>query len=297
MKAIGRLASAAALTLPLLLSGCFVLSTTRRLPVPLAPATVQTVAPEDLIAHLNERWAALSSLNASVEIQASLLKTTQGVARDYTTFPAIILMRKPDMLRVYGRVPVIGVTMFDMASDGKNFTLYIPSREKAVKGANTLKKKSANQMENMRPEFFFDAMVVKGLDPDDYYSVTSDSETVEDASKKHLYFVPEYILSITRHQPGSHRDTPVRIITFHRDDLLPYQQDIYDNQGNLETQVFYGAYADFGSGKYPTTVTIKRPLEDYQAVLTVEKVTENMPLTDDQFVVKVPAGTQIKSLE
>jgi outer membrane lipoprotein-sorting protein len=296
MKATGRLASAAALALPLLLSGCFI-STTRRLPVPKAPAIVQTVSPEELIERLNQRWSALSSLNASVEIQASVLKSKEGVARDYTTFPAIILLRKPEMLRVYGRVPVIGITMFDMASDGKDFTLYVPSKAKAVKGANSLRKKSANQMENMRPGFFFDAMVVKGLEPDDYYSVTSDSETVEDATKKHLYFVPEYILSITRHQPGSRRDTPVRIITFHRDDLLPYQQDIYDNEGNLETQVFYGAYVNFGSGMYPSTVTIRRPLEDYQAVLTVEKVAENMPLTDDQFVVKVPSGTHIQNLE
>jgi outer membrane lipoprotein-sorting protein len=32
-------------------------------------------------------------------------------------------------------------------------------------------------------------------------------------------------------------------------------------------------------------------------VLTVEKVTQNMPLSDDQFVVKVPQGTQVQNLE
>ena len=76
-------------------------------------------------------------------------------------------MRKPAMLRVYGRVSVIGTRAFDMVSDGTNFTLYIPSKNKAVKGSNSLKKKSTNQMENMRPGFFFDAMVVRGLEKDD----------------------------------------------------------------------------------------------------------------------------------
>jgi hypothetical protein len=44
-------------------------------------------------------------------------------------------------------------------------------------------------------------------------------------------------------------------------------------------------------------VTIRRPLEEYQIVLTVEKVVENMALTDDQFLVKVPEGTQLQQLE
>ena len=136
-----------------------------------------------------------------------------------------------------------------------------------------------------------------GLEPDDFYSVTTDSETVEDTAKKHLYFVPEYILSITKHIPGSHRDQPVRVITFHRENMLPYEQDLYDSEGNLETHVSYQDYQDFGSGLYPSRVTIKRPLEDSQIVLLVEKVTKNVPVTEDQFVVNVPDGTTIKDLD
>jgi hypothetical protein len=207
-------------------------------------------------------------------------------------------MRKPEMLRVFGRVPVIGTRMFDMVSNGKVFTLYIPSRNKVVKGANALKKKSASQVENMRPGFFFDAMVVRGMEPDDFYSVTADSETLEDAARKHLYTVPEYILRITRRKPGSQKDTPVREITFRRDDLLPYEQNLYDSEGNLETHVTYSAYRDFGSIRYPSKVAIKRPLEEYQIVLTVESVTENQPLTDDQFQINnIPAGTVTQHLE
>jgi outer membrane lipoprotein-sorting protein len=295
MRAIGRLASVALLCLPL--SGCFMISTTRHLPVPKAPSAVQTVEPEDLVAYLNQRWDALDTLNATVDIQASVLKSKEGVARDYTTIRGIILLRKPGMLRVYGRAPVIGITMFDMATDGKDFTLYIPSKSKAIKGSNELKKKSLSSMENMRPGFFFDAMAVRGLEPDDEYSVSADVETIEDSSKKHLLITPEYTLSIMHRTPGSHKLTPKRVITFHRDDLLPYEQDLYDSKGNLETHVIYSNYQDFGTVRYPATVTIKRPLEEYQVVLTIEKVTENMTLNNDQFAVKVPDGTKIQILE
>jgi hypothetical protein len=255
----------------------------------------QTATPEELVTRLNQHWEALDTLTATVEIQASVIKTKEGLAKDYPTLRGHILLRKPGMLRVLGQL--YGVRAFDMASDGKNFTLSIPTLKKAMRGSNSLKRKSANALENMRPGFFFDAMVVRGLEPDDLYAVTADSETVEDTAKKHLYFVPEYVLSIMRSKPGSKELTPVRVITFSRDSLLPYQQDMYDSNGNLETQVNYTNYQDFDSIKYPSLVTIKRPLEESQIVLRVESVKENLPLTDDQFVVKLPDDTQIQNLE
>jgi len=258
---------------------------------------VQSVTPDELVALLNQRWGSFDTMTAKVEMLTSVLNTKKGVATDYTRVGGIIVMRKPQQLRVLGRAPVIGLEMFDMASDGKNFTLYIPSKNIAYKGPATLTKRSANQYENMRPGFFIDALVVRGLEQDEYYSVTSDTETLEDTEKKHLFIVPEYILSITKHMAGSHRDQPVRVITFHREDLLPYEQDLYDSNGNLETHVTYRDYQDFGSGLYPSTVTIKRPLEDKQIVLLVEKVAKNVPVPADQFEVTVPPDTAIKNLD
>ena len=298
MRAGLRLAGrGAAGMLPLFLSGCFLISTTRKLPVPKAPQLVQSVAPEELVNRLNQRWSTLDTLTAKVEIQASVLHSTIGVVKDYTTIPGIILMRKPEMLRVYGRVPVIGTELFDMVSDGKNFTLFIPSKSKAIQGSNALEKKSANQLENMRPGFFLDALGVRGLDPDDRYSVSSDVSTEEDVAKKHLFIEPEYVLSIHRPKTGSQEDTPLRVVTFHRDDMLPHQQDIYDSKGNLETQIYYEQYGDFGPNRYPTKVTIKRPIDEIQIILTIENVTENMKLKDDQFEIQLPPETQVQKLE
>jgi hypothetical protein len=296
-----RLTTASALVLPLLLSGCSLFPTTRKLPIPKAPLIELTATPDDLVTQLNQRWAALENLTAWVEIQASVIKTKEGMAKDYTTIRGNILMRKPEMLRVYGRVPVVGTRAFDMVSDGMNFTLWIPSKNVVFRGNKFLKKKSANPLENLRPGFFLDALVVRGMEPDDMYAVVTDSETVEDAARKHLYTIPEYVLTISRSKPGSRQLTPVRVITFRRDDLLPYEQDIFDSEGNLETHVTYTGYRDFGANKYPTTVVIKRPLEEVQIVLTIDKVVENQTLSDDewlrQFELKPTEGTPIQHLE
>jgi hypothetical protein len=153
-------------------------------------------------------------------------------------------------------------------------------------------------MENLRPGFFFDAMMVRGLDPEDYYAEISDIETIEDAAKKHLTLMPEYVLSITKHASnGSRRDKPVRVVTFHRDDLLPSNQDLYDAQGNLESQVSYSGYKDFNGKQFPSKVVIKRPLEGIQLTLTVDKVDTDVKLPADEFTVKIPPDTQIQHLE
>ena len=278
------------------MTGCLI--TTRKLPVPKAPAVVQTAAPEDLVKQLNSRWEGLNSLYAKVDVQASTMKSKEGVEKDYPAFPGIIMMRKPEMLRVYGRYPVITSPMFNMATDGKTFTLYVnPPKNIAYTGPNTLTHKSPNMVENMRPGFFLDALIVRGLAPDDEYMVTADTTTVEDAKKKHLLLVPEYILSVMRRKPGSQELRPIRVIRFHRDDLLPYSQDLYDDQGNLETQVSYGSYADFGGSRYPSTVTIKRPLEEFQIVMTVDNVKENVELKDDQFHIEIPPDVKIQTLQ
>jgi len=104
-------------------------------------------------------------------------------------------------------------------------------------------------------------------------------------------------LRITRPKGGSSEDLPVRVVHFHRDDLRPYQQDVYDNEGKLETQVFYAAYQDFDSANYPSHITIKCPQEEIEINLTVDRVIENQVLKDDQFVVAIPDGATVQNLD
>jgi outer membrane lipoprotein-sorting protein len=294
----GRRSAIAALALPLMLSGCLV--TRRKLPVPKAPTVVQNATPAQLVQQINDRWNALQTLNASVEMKAKVTKSQQGESSEYPEIRGIILLKKPELLRVYGRVPVVGTRLLDMTSNGKDFTLWIPSKSEAIEGpAKESHEKSQNQLENLRPGFFFDSMVVRGLAQGDEYYLTADTDTVEDASKKHLLLVPEYLLNIVHRKDDGQELRPVRVVHFHRDDLLPYQQDLYDDEGVLRTQVFYGRYADFGDNHYPSTITIKRPVEELQLTLTVEKVSENLDLKDESFNFEkeIPADTKIRKLD
>ena len=296
MRGLGRVACCAtALALPLLLSGCsYFLPTKRHLPVPIAPPNVQTVSPEDLVKQINDRWDALNNLTATVEIAATQTKSAEGTATDFPSCRGFILMQKPKKLRVVSTC--FSVRIFDMASDGNHFTLVIPTKNSVVQGPNTVHERSANQLENLRPDFFLDAIVVRGLDSDNEYMVSSDTETVPDAANKHLYIEPEYTLSVMRRKTGREMQA-IRTVTFHRDDMLPYDQYVYDDNGALETQIFYSNYQTFTAGKYPSKITIKRPQEGIQLVLTVERVEQNVDMPADQFDVKIPEGAKIRILK
>lgn len=295
MSALYKVVSASALALPLALAGCSLFPTTRHLPVPKAPALVQTATPQQLVAQLDQHWNGLNSLTAKVEIYATVTNTEQGLAKDYPSCTGYIIIGKPRNLRVYGTL--FNVNIFDMASDGDRFTLLIPPKGIAFEGANDSTEKSANAFENLRPGFFFEAIAVQGLEPDEEYMVSADTDTLEDAAHKHLYIEPEYVLSVMRRNKGSQELMPVRVITFHRDDLRPYIQDLYDAQGNLETQITYSNYTNFAAGPYPSKVVIKRPIEGIQLTLVVERVQENVKLPADEFTVKVPPGTKVHQLK
>jgi len=295
MKIVHRCGCAAALALPLLLAGCSLFPTTRHLPVP-RPMTVKSATPQELVNQINQRWDALNTMTVKADIQATEFKTAEGLEQDEPAVRGIIVMRKPNKLRIVGTD--FGIKVFDMASDGSHFTLLIPHDNLAFEGANTFKEKSTNPLLNLRPQFFLDAITVRGLDPGNEYMVAGISETIEDPARKHLYIEQEYTLSVMQPKAGPEK-LPLRVITFHRDDMLPYDQDVYDSEGNLESQITYRDYAEFGKVKYPTKVTIKRPQEGFQLVLTVDDMHQNIDpgLSDSQFEVKIPEGTKIQQLK
>jgi hypothetical protein len=82
----------------------------------------------------------------------------------------------------------------------------------------------------------------------------------------------------------------LRVIHFSRVDLLPTEQDIYNADAELETQALYGPYQDFNGIKFPSTIDIKRPLDEYSIRLTVEQLKVNQTLPDKQFELTIPKG-------
>jgi outer membrane lipoprotein-sorting protein len=282
------------------LTGC--LSHTRKLQQPKLAGTVLNADAVQLVDAVNKRYEQINSLTATVSFAASVGGAHTGKQTDYTSIPGYILFRKPQMLRVLGLVPVVRTHAFDLASNGETFTLLIPPRSKAIQGSTSVVTKADNPLENMRPEVFLESIVIHSIAADRIVSLTTSSTDTLDPHTKQLIETPLYDLTVLNpgHQspaPGLPQvDKPLRVIHFSRIDLMPNELDIYNGDGAPETKVVYGPYQDFSGMKFPSTITIDRPLEEFRITLNVEKVTFNLPLPDDQFEEHVPKGYKVQKM-
>lgn len=300
-----------ALLLPVM-TGC--LSHTRKLQQPVLAGPVLNADVLDLVKGINDRYDQIQSLTATVDFTASVGGPDQGKQTSYTPFLGYIVFRKPQMLRMLILVPVLHTHAMDLASNGGTFTLVIPSKNLAIEGKNSVTTKPpanisgslVERFENLRPNVFVDTILVPGISPDQIVSVIHESSTTLDTKIKRMVERPEYDLTVLSEAPTALPAAPakvakpLRVIRFSRLDLLPVEQDIYNPAGDLETQALYGPYKDFNGVKFPSTIDIKRPIDGYQILLTVEKAVvnpTNPPITDDQFQVTVPSGYKVQKLE
>ena len=88
----------------------------------------------------------------------------------------------------------------------------------------------------------------------------------------------------------------LRVIHIGRSTLLPYQQDIYDQNGYVVTQAYYDRYQYFGDIPFPMKIEIRRPQDQYTLTITITKLTLNQKLDDDQFELKFPEGVPVKTM-
>ena len=276
------------------LTGCF--SRTRIVQQTIPPEVVISTSVDALVRQLNDSFEAIKSLTAAVTITASTGGGRTGKVTEYTSFKGYILMRKPRDLYIVLQIPVLGSTAMEMASDGKNFKLIIPSQNKARIGTDEVKTPSKNALENLRPGIFFDAFFLKSVEPDEFVTVTDSERPLPIDPKSHIQpLEPDYDLAVMVRKTDNILQTR-RVIHYNRRNLTPYKQDIYDPAGRIVTTVLYSNYQKFGEIEFPTEIDISRPFDEYALKITITKLTPNQSLDDEQFHLEIPAGMTIQNM-
>src|SRR5574337_1616880 len=132
------------------LDGC--LFRTRKVERQMSTAPLKTATQQQLIEYINSQAARVESLQATVDIDASVFSQEKGKITDYKEIRGYVLARKPAMLRMIGLLPVVRNKAFDMVSDGREFKLWIPTKNKFVVGDNNVINYQPQQkIENLRP--------------------------------------------------------------------------------------------------------------------------------------------------
>lgn len=305
---IKKIARLGILLLPAL-NGC--LLTHHHTVLRVEPTLAQSATVDQLVELVNTQFNGVQSLNASVGIVASAGGSLTGNVTDYPEFNGYILLRKPADMRIIMLVPVLHTTAMDMVSNGTDFKLWIKPKNCALEGSEVPSLPAAGQQPPSMalcnnttvpatvtrwPQIFLDSMLIRGVGADELVSLTSDTQILVSANGKRATEQSDYDLSILRRKGVSNELVPLRVIHFNRMTLLPYRQDIYDDQGRLATTTLYDQYKTFGDKQFPTVLTIKRPLEQFEVRMTINKLTVNQKMEDDQFELNIPAGVPVQKM-
>jgi len=296
MRRISPVWAAILLLLVLPSSGC--LFRTRPVEERYSKAPLLESTQQSLIDLLNKQAESVRSLQATVDIDTSAGGAKKGHVTDYKEIRGYILARKPAMLHMIGLMPIVRTTAFDMVSDGQQFKLWIPPKNRFVIGNNNEGQTPGTDkaMENIRPQNIYDALLIPPIDPENELAVMERSYEILHDAKGHAILQDDYELVVIR-KKGERDAVLARKIVFSRTDLLPHRQYIYDEQGNLATDARYAEYKDYSGVSFPSRIEIYRPQEEYDIKMNVLKLEMNKPLQDDKFVLQQPAGADVVHLD
>jgi len=243
---------------------------------------------EQLLDRYNAFARSLQSLNATAEVKPTAGSAYSGVISEYHEVKAFLLAARPYDVRMIGQVPIVGKTVFDMASDGQNFEVSIPPKNKFLVGPVTLERPSVKPIENLRPQHLVDALL--------WPEVRKEEVVLPEEFNDE--FARYYVLTVLR---GGYQSEILRRVWFDRADLHVVRLQSYGPKGALLSDVRYRNWQppdapSSSLAEYPRSVRIDRPRDEYRLEMFFSKVSLNEPIAADRFHLDPPAGAEVVHL-
>jgi Domain of unknown function (DUF4292) len=240
---------------------------------------------QTLLDRMAREYNTIHNFSATVDMVPAIGSSEKNKITEYKEVRGYILFRRPADIRIVGLYPVVRTKAFDMVSNGTNFRLYVPAQNRFIVGSNTLAVHSPHKIENLRPQHFLEALLVRPLQPGeraDFENFTDEDNAV-------------YILHLIHIQPDGTL-VPTRSIWFSRLNLRLVRQLIFDPAGNILTDARYSQWRNYDGVPFPKRIDIERPQDEYAVVMTVVKMDINRGVSPDKFVLQQPEGTELHVL-
>jgi outer membrane lipoprotein-sorting protein/predicted small lipoprotein YifL len=248
---------------------------------------------EELLEAYNRIALGTKTLNATMELKPTAGSKYSGVIDEYHEVKAFLLAARPAVIRVIGQAPVIGTTVFDMASDGDTFRVSIPPKNKFLVGPVAVERTSTKPIENLRPQHLLDALLWPEVRKEEAVLF----EEFNDENGRY------YVLTVLR---GGYQTEILRKIWFDRSDLQVTRMQIFGPKGLLLSDIRLAAWQppdgagpsapatpSNGVASFPRAIRIERPHDDYKLDLQVTKVILNEEIPAERFKLDPPAGAEL----
>lgn len=297
------------LAFAVLLSGCGIFRTKRKITVPQLLVPLAAATTEQLVAEIN-RQAGVRSLNGRIDIQ--FLDTSFaacGLADLYRTADGRIIAQRPGQVYLSVLVPFAGTKIAEMSSDGQRFWAAVYQGDskyrRYVTGTNTaqyerleddgaapdcredgarrdqaMQRATVSALSALRPQHLTDALLLPPVATDNSDTLYAVAETFEDEADTRLNARREsrvvrgyYVLSELE-PSGPNRARVLRRFWFDRVGSVRLSRvQTYNGQGRLITDVLYSNPQPFGEGgrnRLPAQIELTRPQDSYSIRITFQ---------------------------
>jgi outer membrane lipoprotein-sorting protein len=263
--------------------GC--IATKRVVPADQRPLPAKTVSRSDLLTGLEEKSKQIRTLQATVALDASGGGMTTGVLTEYRQTKGFVIVDRPSHIRVKAQAPLALATVFDMVSDGKQYRVSIPIKNKFIVGNANTPGKEKNPILNLRPQHIVNALFV---DIVPYMANSQVRSTLEEAvDGRHSYYVFSFI------NIAEDNAQLIEKLWIDRTSLEVTRKQIFGTDGKVDTDVQYSGYERQGDVAFPSVILIQRPTDDYSLKMTFQKTSVNEKLATDAFTLEQPQGAEL----
>ena len=252
-----------------------------------ATQSLLTADRQTLLDSVTRQFEAVRDFNAEVDMVPALGTAEKSKITEYKDVRAYILFRGPSDIRLIGLYPVVRAKAFDMVSNGIDFKLYVPSRNRFLVGRNEIEAPSSNKLENLRPQHFLDALRVRPVD------LKTEKVLLMNLTDEDNAF---YIIPVV-HENGNGQLQLSRSIWFNRYNLTIARQFIFDATGNILTDARYSDWKAYDNVPFPKHIEINRPKDEYAVVIDVVKMDINKGVSQEKFALAQPEGSTLRSEE
>jgi hypothetical protein len=254
-----------------------------------------------------DRFARINSMRAKMDLKFEDNSFAEsGIAEKYKTADGEVVVQRPANILLKVQVPIIKTDVAQMTSNGSKFCVAVLQDggdgryKKFVCGSNDADysllqeqvkktdldkgkviKQNVNAFSNLRPQHFTDAMLVRPIDTQNYAYVTTttlqeevDFELLKKKSPVAWVLRGYYLLDEFRKEADGTLKISRRFWFDRVDGIRLARQQIFDEKGEIESDIVYGQEGNLGSnGDYnnlPLRIQVTRPKEKYKMKLTYQ---------------------------
>lgn len=269
------------------LAGCGAVKTTTRVDVPPAYRQAQSASLEELIALVNDRYAAIDTLTVSrFQVEFTGGSVEAGYLEAYRKGQGYLVAARPDSIFVNILNPLTNSSILAMATQLGSFQIWLPTRNQYVTGPTEVPSREENPLYNVRPSHLLPALLIEPLTGQGEMRYFREED--QDGAAK--YYVL-YVVTLSEEAGGLSLQ---RKLWIERSRMQLVRQQYY-HAGAVTSVIRYNGPVEVEQRWVPVRIQVERPEERYSMSLEFdpESIRVNRTLPPDAFEIPRPPGAEV----